>query len=70
MALIVAGRRNKQVSYALGISEITVETHRAKMMRKMKAGCFANLVRMASRLCLTPVLKVDRRSASSELEPA
>jgi FixJ family two-component response regulator len=37
MALIVAGRLNKQVAGELGISEITVRAHRGKMMRKMNA---------------------------------
>ena len=57
MALIVSGRLNKQVGGELGISEITVKAHRGKMMRKMKAGSLAELVRMAGRLCLTPALK-------------
>jgi FixJ family two-component response regulator len=54
LALIVSGRLNKQVGGELGISEITVKAHRGNMMRKMKAGSLAELVRMAARLCLTP----------------
>jgi FixJ family two-component response regulator len=57
MALIAAGRLNKQVGGELGISEITVKAHRGKMMRKMKARSLAELVRMAARLCLTLALK-------------
>jgi FixJ family two-component response regulator len=53
MALVVAGRLNKQVGGELGISEITVKAHRGKMMRKMKAGSLADLVKMAARLRLT-----------------
>ncbi len=34
----------------LGISEITVKAHRGSLMRKMKAGSLADLVRMAARL--------------------
>ena len=45
-----AGRLNKQVGGELGICEITVKTHRARIMRKMKAGSFADLVRMESKL--------------------
>jgi FixJ family two-component response regulator len=52
MELVVSGRLNKQVGGALGISEITVKAHRGKMMRKMRAGNFADLVRMAERLSL------------------
>jgi FixJ family two-component response regulator len=60
MALIASGRLNKQVGCDLGISETTVKAHRGKMMRKMKAGSLANLVRMASRLCLAPLGRIDR----------
>jgi FixJ family two-component response regulator len=50
MALVVSGLLNKQVGAELGISEITVKAHRGNVMRKMKAGSFAHLVNMASRL--------------------
>jgi len=52
--LVVSGRLNKQVGGELGISEITVKAHRGKMMRKMRADSFAELVGMA--LCLNPTL--------------
>ena len=52
MALVVRGLLNKQVGCELGISEITVKAHRGSMMRKMKAGSFADLVNMAARLHL------------------
>jgi FixJ family two-component response regulator len=54
MALVVSGRLNKQVGYELGISEITVKAHRGRMMRKMEAGSFADLVKMAAKLRLAP----------------
>ncbi len=50
MALVVAGRLNKQVGGELGISEITVKAHRGRVMRKMKAGSLPDLVTMAARL--------------------
>ena len=50
MALIVSGLLNKQAGAELGISEITVKAHRGQVMRKMKAGSFADLVTMAARL--------------------
>ena len=55
MALIAAGRLNKQVGGELGISEITVKAHRGRMMRKMRAHSLPDLVRMADRLCVNPI---------------
>ena len=54
MGLVVSGRLNKQVGSELGISEITVKAHRGRMMRKMNARTLPDLVRMATRLCVTP----------------
>jgi FixJ family two-component response regulator len=50
MGLVVSGRLNKQVGGDLGISEITVKAHRGKLMRKMQAASFAELVGMAMNL--------------------
>lgn len=50
MGLVVSGLLNKQIGARLGISEITVKTHRGKVMRKMQADSLAGLVRMAARL--------------------
>ena len=57
MALVVAGRLNKQVAGELGISEITVKAHRGKMMRKMNARSLPDLVNMAARLQRAPAPK-------------
>jgi FixJ family two-component response regulator len=50
MALVVSGLLNKQVGGELGISEITVKSHRGKVMEKMQADSLAALVNMAARL--------------------
>jgi FixJ family two-component response regulator len=48
--LVVAGRLNKQIAGELGITEVTVKIHRARVMQKMQAASLADLVRMAARL--------------------
>jgi FixJ family two-component response regulator len=45
---------NKQVGFELGISEITVKAHHGQVMRKMKAGSLADLVKMAVKLHVSP----------------
>lgn len=54
MALVTAGKMNKQVAGELGLSEITVKIHRGSAMRKMGARTLADLVRLAEALHLTP----------------
>src|SRR4051812_18450027 len=55
MSLVVSGLLNKQVGGELGISEITVKAHRGKVMQKMKAGSFAELVKIAAKLHINSV---------------
>jgi FixJ family two-component response regulator len=50
MALVAEGAPNKKIAAQLGVSEITVKTHRGRVMRKMKFQSLADLVRMADKL--------------------
>jgi FixJ family two-component response regulator len=50
LPLVVSGLLNKQAAAELGISEITIQIHRGKIMKKMEAASLADLVRMAGRL--------------------
>jgi len=59
LPLIAGGLLNKQAAGELGISEVTLQIHRGKIMRKMRAGSFAELVRMAAALGV-PVTRTRR----------
>jgi len=50
LPLVVSGRSNKEIAAEIGTSEITVKVHRGNLMRKMQAGSFAELLRMAADL--------------------
>src|SRR6266851_2717200 len=50
LPLIVGGLLNKQAAAELGISQVTLQIHRSRIMHKMAAESFADLVRMASQL--------------------
>ena len=50
LPLVVSGLLNKQVAAELGISDITIQIHRGRIMKKMEADSLAALVRMAVRL--------------------
>ena len=50
LPLVIGGLLNKQAASELGISEVTLQVHRSRIMKKMQAHSVAELVRIASRL--------------------
>lgn len=54
LELVVAGLLNKQIADQLGMSELTVKTHRAHVMEKTQAESLAHLVRMSEKLKASP----------------
>lgn len=50
MALVVKGCANKVIAMDLGVSQRTVELHRARVMQKMAVRSLAELVRMSERI--------------------
>lgn len=46
MALVIAGRHNREIAEELGISPRTVEVHKARMMAKLDANNIPQLVRI------------------------
>jgi FixJ family two-component response regulator len=54
LLLVTQGKANKVMAGDLGVSQRTVEIHRARVMEKMGAQSLAHLVRMTIDLGLTP----------------
>jgi len=49
LEMVVQGKANKVIAIELGISQRTVEIHRARVMKKMKVDSVTDLVRIAVR---------------------
>jgi len=54
LGMVVTGLLNKQIAAELCISELTVKTHRAHIMEKMRAESLAELVHITDRLRSVP----------------
>ncbi len=54
LELVVRGLLNKQVAGELGVSELTVKVHRARVMEKMQMESLAGLVQAAVKLGILP----------------
>lgn len=54
LTLVVAGMLNKQIAFDLELSENTVKTHRARVMKKMQAESLADLVRLSENAGIDP----------------
>ena len=63
LPLVVSGLLNKQAAAQLGISEITLQIHRSKIMHKMEAASLADLVRFAETLQI-PITQSRRQGTS------
>jgi FixJ family two-component response regulator len=64
-ALLVRGKLNKQIAYAIGTTERTVKAHRHNVMQKFNVRSLAELAVIAERLGLLPGAK-SRESDSSK----
>ena len=49
MAMVTAGKLNKQIAAELNLSEITVKIHRRRVMEKMQADSLAELVKLCEK---------------------
>jgi FixJ family two-component response regulator len=58
--LIIRGRLNKQIAYALGISERTVKVHRHRVMEKLRVRSLAEAVSIAT--SIGPLERIPSRS--------
>lgn len=61
---IIAGKRNKVIAIDLGISQSTVEAHRAKVMEKLEARSLSELMRLMLLIQPETASKIQRESAA------
>jgi FixJ family two-component response regulator len=66
MTLVAAGLMSRQVATEMGVSEVTVKAHKAKIKKKLDANSLADLVRMADTLGLLRI-RMDLESGEVDL---
>jgi FixJ family two-component response regulator len=66
LTLLVRGLLNKQAGFELGITEYTVQVHRAHIMRKMEADSFATLVKLAAKFTVEAPPSLERDNADRQ----
>jgi FixJ family two-component response regulator len=66
MTLVAAGLMSRQIATEMGISEVTVKAHKARIMKKLGANSPVDLVRMADTLGL-PQLRRDLETGEVDL---
>jgi FixJ family two-component response regulator len=66
LPLLVMGYLNKQVAATLGITEVTVQIHRGRIMHKMAAKSFADLVRMCALIGIPDGFNTPSSRASAD----
>lgn len=54
LVLVFHGKLNKQIAYELNISENTVKSHRASIMKKMMVNSLADLIRLTEKAGIGP----------------
>jgi len=65
-SLIAAGLMNRQVATEIGVKEVTVKAHKAKIMKKLDANSLADLVRMVDTIGL-PHIRMDLETGEVDL---
>lgn len=69
LALVLEGRRNKEIAVSLESQEATVKVHRSRLMRKMGVRSVPELVQIAERGKLAALVRRDR-AAPAAVPPA
>jgi FixJ family two-component response regulator len=63
LALVLDGRRNKQIAAELDSQEATIKVHRSRLMRKLGVRSLPDVVRISDRGDLAAMLRDDREVA-------